>query len=353
MAWRHRQWATAIAAALLSPCLPAAAQEAAFGPDGTREGIRMERVAEGIYQFSASFDGYVENTNSTVIVGRDGVLVFDTNTRPTTAAAILEQVRGLTDLPVRWVVNSHWHPDHWSGNQVYADAFPGLEIIASEGTDSYMRAVAPGWPTQFAGMVRRLRESDTSSPERAREFADMQDLAASMNAVRRTFPNRTYQHELVLDLGGRTVVLGEITGDASHATMAWLPQERLLLTGDALVAPVSWTAQGYAMSPWIESLHRMAALSPAAIVPGHGPLMRDTAYLELFTAYMEDTRAKVQAAIRAGALTPDAVREAIGPSPYRDRFVQANPERAEEFDYYFPSLVRKLFLEQRDGMEAR
>ena len=340
-----------VSPAVIGSAAPLAAAPAPdYRADGTRSGIAMEQVGKGIYRFSASFDGYVENTSSTAIVGRDGVLVFDTNTRPATAAAVLARIRTLTDRPVRWVVNSHWHLDHWSGNQVYADAFPGLAIVATEGTDSYMRAAAPAWPAMFASRAARLRAEGGAS-EPAHAAAD--EFAAAMASIRRTFPTRTYRGQLTLDIGGRTVVLREITGDASHATMLWLPAERVLMTGDALVGPVSWTAQGYAMSPWIDSLHAMAALAPAAIVPGHGPLMRDTAYLELFTAYMEDTRARVRDAVRAGALTPEQVREAIGPSAYRERFVAGDAARAEEFDYYYGSLIRKLFLEQRDGMEAR
>jgi glyoxylase-like metal-dependent hydrolase (beta-lactamase superfamily II) len=133
-------------AALIAGSASAAAQapvaNAPFRADGTADGIQMARIAEGVYQFTASADGYVEATNSTAIVGRNGVLIFDTNTRPSTARAVLAMLRGVTDRPVRWIVNSHWHPDHWSGNEVYAAAFPGVEIIATEETAGYMRNVA-------------------------------------------------------------------------------------------------------------------------------------------------------------------------------------------------------------------
>src|SRR6185503_13242515 len=102
--------------------------------DGTIEGIQKVVIADGIYQFTASFDQYVGNCNSTVIVNEQDVLVFDTNTRPSTARAILAEIRKITDKPIRYVVNSHWHPDHWSGNEVYAQAFSCQQIGANQET---------------------------------------------------------------------------------------------------------------------------------------------------------------------------------------------------------------------------
>ncbi len=355
-----------IALALLAAALPGASMQAQppapapapFRADGTSDGIRMTRIAEGIYQFTASADGYVEDTNSTAIVGRNGVLVFDTNTRPSTARAVLAMLRTVTDRPVRWVVNSHWHPDHWSGNEVYAAAFPGVEIIATDETAAYMHNVAQAWPAVFAGQLARMRAEAPAADEAGRaaqaaRIAGRASFAEEMARVRRTYPTRTYRGALSLDLGGRVVRLTEITGDASHSTMAFLPAERLLLTGDALVAPVTWTQQGYAISPWIDSLHAMAALRPLVIVPGHGPLMRDLSYLNLVLAYMESARAQVRAALAGGAVTVDEVAARVDLAAFRTRFAGVDADRGEAFDAYAPSLVRKLYLEQRDGMESR
>ena len=169
--------------------------------------------------------------------------------------------------------------------------------------------------------------------------------------MRRTFPNRTYRDTLTLDIGGRTVRLTEITGDSSHATMAWVPNDRLLLTGDALVAPVTWTTQSFAISPWLDSLRAMAALDPRFIVPGHGPLMRDLGYLRLVVDYMESARAQVRTALAGGAITPDEVAARVDLSAFRTRFAGTDASLGETFDAYMPSLVRKLYLEQRDGMD--
>jgi glyoxylase-like metal-dependent hydrolase (beta-lactamase superfamily II) len=72
--------------------------------------------------------------NSIAVVGRDGVLVFDSNGTPAAAAAVLTRIRTLTDRPVKYLVNSHWHRDHWYGAEVYKKAFPEIEIITHENT---------------------------------------------------------------------------------------------------------------------------------------------------------------------------------------------------------------------------
>ena len=349
---------TLLTAASAAAQVPAPAAAAPFRADGTEAGITMARIAEGIYQFTASADGYVEATNSTAIVGRNGVLIFDTNTRPSTARAVLAMLRGVTSKPVRWIVNSHWHPDHWSGNQVYAEAFPGVEIIATAETADYMHNVALAWPAVFAGQLARLRSEPPAADAAARaaratQIARRESFVAEISSVRRTYPTRTYRGALDLDLGGRLVRLTDITGDASHSTMAFLPAERLLLAGDALVAPVTWTQQGYRISPWIESLRQLAALHPRLIVPGHGPLMRDLDYLNLVVGYMESARAQVRAALAGGAVTLEDVTSRVDLAAFRARFAGGDADRIEAFDAYAPSLVRKLYLEQRDGMESR
>src|SRR3954454_23064295 len=100
-------------------------------------------LAPGVYQFTVASDGYVEQLNSVAIVNDSDVLVFDTTTRPSTARTILAEIRKITPKPVRFVANSHWHPDHWSGNEVFAAANPDLEIIATEKERDFMLNLSP------------------------------------------------------------------------------------------------------------------------------------------------------------------------------------------------------------------
>ena len=80
-----------------------------------------EDIGDGVYVFRAPEAlEYWTATNSVVVVGDDEVVVFDRPTRAITARAVIEEIRGLTSKPVRILINSHWHQDHWSGNDEYA-----------------------------------------------------------------------------------------------------------------------------------------------------------------------------------------------------------------------------------------
>src|SRR5215831_1793054 len=92
-------------------------------------------IVPGVHLFTTAPYGDVGlDGNSIAVLSRDGVLVFDTNGTPAAAAAVLAEIRKLTDKPVRYIVTSHWHWDHWQGNQTYKAASPALEIISQENT---------------------------------------------------------------------------------------------------------------------------------------------------------------------------------------------------------------------------
>src|ERR1700734_1420233 len=117
-----------------------------FPSNGARNGIeevqsgpRKIAIADGIFLFISPDQDPIEvDGNSIVVVNEHDVLVFDTNVLPSSARAVLAEIRKITDKPVRYVVNSHWHPDHWDGNEVYAKEFPNVEIIASAETRRLM-----------------------------------------------------------------------------------------------------------------------------------------------------------------------------------------------------------------------
>src|SRR5919205_1021909 len=121
-----------LAAAVASPLLAQAG-------DG---GARVERVGDGVYAIIHD-DATTEwpsgvtdwpHGNTGVVVGDDGVLVVDATYLPSRARADIALIRRLTDRPVRYLVNTHWHMDHTHGNEAYRDSFPGVIIVTERQT---------------------------------------------------------------------------------------------------------------------------------------------------------------------------------------------------------------------------
>ena len=99
-------------------------RHAGVGPDG------RQKVGDGVYAAIAA-PRYKTNCNAAVIVTNDGVVVVDSHSKPSAARALYKEIQGITNKPVRKLVNTHFHFDHWQGNQIYAEGNPGLEVVAT------------------------------------------------------------------------------------------------------------------------------------------------------------------------------------------------------------------------------
>jgi glyoxylase-like metal-dependent hydrolase (beta-lactamase superfamily II) len=99
--------------------------------------FELKKVGDGVY---AAFAGpaYKVNSNAAVILTNDGAVVVDTHSKPSAAAALYKEIQGVTKNPVKKIINTHFHWDHWQGNDFYRGAYPALEIIASEQTRQNM-----------------------------------------------------------------------------------------------------------------------------------------------------------------------------------------------------------------------
>src|SRR5262249_4984567 len=195
--------------------------------DKARALLIKEDLGAGVFVFRAPSDlDYWTSTNSTVVVNDDEVVVFDSCTRAVTARAVIAEIRQLTPKPVRVLVNSHWHQDHWSGNDEYAKAFPGLRIVASAETRGYMSRMGPRFffdelgqfgldqrKTALAAAIKtgKLEDGSRLTPEkRARMEASIgmaEQFAAEVEALPRVLPNVAYRDEMTLWSGRRELRL--------------------------------------------------------------------------------------------------------------------------------------------------
>jgi cyclase len=327
--------------------------------------IETVKIADGIYQFTVVRDGYVRQLNSVVIVCDDGVVVFDTCTRPSSARLILAEIHRITALPVRVVINSHWHPDHWSGNEVFARAFPGLEIIATEFTRSAMENTGPLWANRFATDLKAqqatldqaiargaLADGTPLTPELRREMEedlrDYRSLAQEAASAHRALPTLTYVDHLELHRGGRDLRLMSMTGDAAATTVLYLPHENILITGDVVSYPIPYASRP---SEHAVSLRTLAALHARTVIPGHGPAFHDNDYIELEAQLMEKIVQGVHEALRRGAEKLEQVQEAVTVDELRTKFSGGDPELDRRYRDRVKAIVERAVREARGGAD--
>src|SRR5262245_31650126 len=95
--------------------------------------FELKKVGDGIYAAVAA-TAYKVNSNAAVILTNDGAVVVDTHSKPSAAQALYKEIQGVTRSPVKKIINTHFHWDHWQGNEVYK----GAEILASQKTKENM-----------------------------------------------------------------------------------------------------------------------------------------------------------------------------------------------------------------------
>jgi glyoxylase-like metal-dependent hydrolase (beta-lactamase superfamily II) len=283
-----------------------------------RDAPRRIDVADGVHLFISKPYGEVGlDGNSIAIVGRDAVLVFDTNGTPASAALVLAGIRTLTNKPVRYVVNSHWHWDHWYGTEVYRAAFPGVKVIAHEKTKALMAGPAiefnrPGVEEQLPGYIRMLEQRAAGDPavrpqlDVARFFLDQKKNAHLV------LPDTTYTDRLDLDLGGRTVqVRHDDRAITPGDSFLYLPAQKIVITGDLLVNPVTFGLSSYPTG-WLTTLERIDRLDVAVIVPGHGEPLHDKTLLHATMGVLRELL-KEGTDAKARGLDADRAKEEVLP----------------------------------------
>jgi cyclase len=333
---KNRSRAALFIAMLVVSCLAAAHALSATGP-------RPVQVASGIYQFiSPEVAGNVDGNSVAVINDRD-ILVFDTSLLPASAQKVLTELRKITPKPVRYAANSHWHPDHSGGNEMYAKAFPDLEIIATESTRRLME-------NTMAVYIKTLEfESAQASGQLQSELQSQEQFLADYKSTRITLPTLTFGDSLTLYHGGREFRFMHFVGHTGGDMALFLPAEKVLLAGDLLAYPVPYCADSHPAA-WIASLETLLRLDAKVIVPGHGEAQHDQTYLILVLDSLRMIEKQVHEALRRG-LTLAETQKAVNLDPVRLRFTHNDAQLNESFDGNFTPIVRQMYDEATEGLE--
>jgi glyoxylase-like metal-dependent hydrolase (beta-lactamase superfamily II) len=258
------------------------------------------------------------DANNLFIVNDDDVVVVDANLTPGSTREVLAALRKITDKPVTYVVNTHWHKDHTVGDSVYREAFPNVEIVAHARTRSELIArgeeIHKQYVTQgpkFAAELQSGVDKNESVFGGPLEPEERDMLLASVALIDRyvkeapemhiVLPTLTVEDSLVLYRGPRTIEIRYMgRGHTDKDLVVWLPKEGVLATGDLVGAPVPLAGDQSFMADWSATLERIRALKPAIIVPGHGPVLRDDHYLDLLARIYRSITEQTRAAIERG-----------------------------------------------------
>jgi cyclase len=221
------------------------------GSDFEGPAFVFEEVADDIYQARGAGNAFV-GSNTAIIINEQDVVIVDSNISPASAAALAEELKTITDKPIKYVINTHFHFDHAHGNQIYPK---DVHVIGHEFTYEML---------SNGGSVGRsyVRFKDL--------FANAPGGAEGQQGLIPTPPNLTLTDKMTLYRGGREIQLmffgrGHTGGDV----VVYLPAEKILFSGDLLLEGVPFMGDAF-LQDWVETLESLKALDFDTVVPGHG-----------------------------------------------------------------------------------
>ncbi|MBX7249602.1 MAG: MBL fold metallo-hydrolase [Caulobacteraceae bacterium] len=329
----------------------------ATGPtpgDGYYETI--ESVAPGVWTIRQASSFHLQPIgNVTVIDQADGLVLVDGGGSPGSARRIAALIRSVSRKPVKALVVTHWHGDHSLGFGALQQLWPDMRVIATVQTRdrlvTSMDFYAQGAPDQahtaafleridgFSAFLREAAVNPTISQadrdgyaQAAREFVAYRRDAEGAFIGRVT---ETFETELALPDARRPILFrrpgrGNTDGDA----YAWLPRQRIAVTGDLVIAPVPFGFNAYPRD-WAAALRQIAALEPKILVPGHGAVQRDGAYLARLSGLIETSRDRVGRALADRPLSLDEAKAKVDLADQAAAFAGGDPWLAKWFKRYW------------------
>jgi quinoprotein relay system zinc metallohydrolase 2 len=274
---------TALAA--LAPFLPviSRAQAAAIG---------VTEVAPGIFVHQGQYaevnpGNRGDIANMSFIAGKACVAVIDTGNSAHIGASVLEAITAVTALPVRYVINTHMHPDHVLGNAAFADLKP--EFVAHHKMARGLAARAEGYLSRNKGWMGE----------------------DNFEGTRIIMPTKAVTDVLDLDLGGRTLHLqARPTAHTDNDMTIYDPLTGTLLLGDLAFAGRIPTIDG-SIAGWLRLIEVLKSEPSERVIPGHGPpSMRMSEALLPLERYLNAVATDVRAAIKAGRTLADTTETA-------------------------------------------
>ena len=285
--------------------------------------VSFTKLSDNAYAYTAEGD-----PNTGIVIGDDAVMVIDTQATPVMAQDVIRRIREVTDKPIKYVVMSHYHAVRVLG----ASAYQAQHIIASQDTRDLI--------------VERGAQDMKSEIER---FPRLFQAVESIPGL--TWPTITFKGEMTLWLGSLEVKLLQVgRGHTKGDTIVWLPQQKILFSGDLVEFDATPYAGDAYFSDWPQTLDNLAAMNPVALVPGRGAALTTP---DMVQAGLAGTRSFVRdlyANVKAGAAAGKDLRNI-----YKDTHAAMKPKYGNWviFDHCMPFDVTRALDEATQHPDPR
>jgi glyoxylase-like metal-dependent hydrolase (beta-lactamase superfamily II) len=291
--------------------------------DVEKKRISFDKLSDHAYAYTAEGD-----PNTGIVVGDDAVMVVDTQATPVMAQDVIRRIREVTDKPIKYVVLSHYHAVRVLG----ASGYRPQQIIASR--DTYDLIVERG-------------EADMKSE--IERFPRLFQAVESVPGL--TWPTLVFEQRLTIWLGKLQVDIMQLgRGHTKGDTVVWLPQEKILFSGDLVEYEATpYTGDAY-LTDWPATLDAIAALQPRKLVPGRGASLQSPVEVQ---AGLDGTRAFVTTmfdAVKRGAAAGKDLR-----SVYKETYAVLKPKFGHWviFDHCLPFDVTRAYDEATQFRDPR
>lgn len=285
--------------------------------------FRLEQVADGVYA-AVAIKGGAAFSNAGIVDLGDCTLIFDTFETPRAAKDLKAAAEHLTGRPATYVVNSHFHLDHWLGNQVFA---AHATIIATHRTHEQMPEMADfmmGYkkdPSELKEMLRKDQERlETETDARRRETLESaisrwQVALESLPILDLEFPNQTFDGKLVFHgTRRRAELITHGSGHTSDDCFLVLPVEKVAFLGDLAFFQRQPFMAHCDPAAWVAQLEKLEQSDVETFVPGHG-LVGTKADITLERRYITALEALVSWAIQEDE-SVEAILQRRLPAPF-------------------------------------
>jgi cyclase len=258
--------------------------------------FEIKPVADGVYAAVAA-PAYKVNSNAAIIVNEDGVVVVDSHSKPSAARVLVEQIKGITSKPVRHVINTHFHWDHWQGNEVYPGTYGNVEVITTEITREALQGKGlkriqdqlRTLPNEIKTLQTEIARV-TNAERKAQLTSDLHQAEAyliEIKGLKPTLPTLTFESSMRLLKTEREIQLLHLGRAHTEGDLfVYLPKERLVITGDAVIEWTPFMGDGYPLD-WVHTLKRLEQLDFTHMIMGHGDVAGKE-WLRMFYSYIAD-----------------------------------------------------------------